>query len=94
MKRSASVLGFLILVAACATSSPSQKKMVVAHADDVADDPGKKVDPNTVICETVQLVGSHIPQQLCIRYQDKIEIQQRLQNQLDSQLYNQNKKGQ
>ncbi len=73
VKRLASVLGFLILLAGCATSSPSPKKITVTHADDIADNPTAKVDPDTVVCETVQVVGSRIPQRLCMTHRDREE---------------------
>jgi len=85
MKRASSVLGFLILSAACATSSPQQKKMTVTHADDVAEKPAAKLDPDTVVCEYEQMVGSHIPQRLCMTVRDRELARQALQNQLAGQ---------
>jgi hypothetical protein len=82
VKRLASVLGFLSLLAACATSSPTPKKITVAHADDIADNPTATLDPDTVVCETVQVVGSHIPQRVCITHRDREEMRQQTQTRL------------
>jgi len=82
VKRLASVLGFLSLLAACATSSPTPKKITVIHADDVADNPTANLDPDTVVCETVQVVGSRIPQRLCMTHRDREENRQQTQTRL------------
>ncbi len=82
VKRLTSVLGFLILLAACASSSPSPKKITVTHADDIADNPTANVDPDTVVCETVRVAGSHIPQRLCMTHRDREEYRQQTQARL------------
>ncbi len=84
MKRSAILLGVLILFAACATSSPGPRKVTVMHADDLGDNPTQQVDyDNTVICETVLTAGSHIPQRVCQTARDREVNRQQTQNHFD-----------
>jgi hypothetical protein len=54
-------------------------------AEDVAEHPAAKLDPDTVVCEYEQLVGSHIPQRLCMTVRDRELARQALQNQLAGQ---------
>ncbi len=87
MKRSAILLGVAILFAACATSSPGPRKVTVMHADDLADNPTAQLDPdNTVVCETVQVAGSHIPQRVCQTARDREANRQQTQNHLDGKI--------
>jgi hypothetical protein len=85
MKRSAMMLGFVILSAACATSQ-SPKKVYAIHADDLGDKEHVQLDrENTVICEDVPVAGSHFPQRICMTNADRERMRHSVQNQMTSQ---------
>jgi hypothetical protein len=87
VKRSAILLSVVILFAACATSSSGPKKVWVMHPDDLADNPTAQLDQdNTVVCENVQIVGSHFPQRICQTVRDRELNRQQTQNHLDGKI--------
>ena len=51
------------------------------HADDLADNPTAQLDlDQTVLCENVQVAGSHIPQRICQTARDRELNRQQTQN--------------
>jgi hypothetical protein len=86
MKRSAILLGIVILFSACATSSSAPKPVYVIHADDLADNPSAQLDQDTVVCENVLVVGSHFPQRICQTVRDREENRQQTQNHLSGKV--------
>jgi hypothetical protein len=87
VKRSAILLGVVILFAACATSSSGPKKVWVMHADDLADNPSAQLDQdNTVVCENVLIAGTHIPQRICQTARDRDQNRQQTQDALKAKV--------
>jgi hypothetical protein len=89
VKHSAIALGALILLTACATSSPSPRKITVMHADDLGDNPTGQLDrDNTVICDNVPIAGTHFPQRICQTVRERELARERTQTELGTQMQN------